>query len=38
LVGSDRGLILRYYACISLKVPRKTTKTVIRIAGLRIEI
>jgi len=35
LVGSGRGLILRYYPGIRLEGLRKTTKTSIRIAGRR---
>jgi hypothetical protein len=35
LVGSGRGLILRYYPCIRLEWLRKTRTTSIRIAGSR---
>jgi hypothetical protein len=35
LVGSGRGLILRYYPGIHLEGLRKTTKNSIRMAGLR---
>jgi hypothetical protein len=35
LVGSDRGLILRYYPGIRLEGLRKTTKNSIKTAGRR---
>jgi hypothetical protein len=35
LVGSGRGIILKYYPGIRLEGLRRTTKTSIRIAGRR---
>jgi hypothetical protein len=38
LEGRGRGLILRYYPGIHLEGLRKTTKTLVRIPGLRAEV
>jgi hypothetical protein len=36
--GNGRGLILKYYAGIYLEERKKTTKTSVKVAGLRVKI